>query len=293
MISFRQHLVTLVAVFLALSVGIVLGGGPLSDVGRGALTSAPTQPDQNRQVDQAAAFGDAFATASATRLYGEGLSGRPVVVVTLPGADERTVKGLTAQIEQAAGSVDATWALEPALVEVGEKSLVDTLGSQLMTQLGGSVADEGAPTYERMGQLIGRAVATKDPAGAASDDTANAIRESLSGAELAVGQDPEARRAPLVLVVLGDDTNDDVLGGLVTGLAAAAVGVVVVGDTESGINGDVSGLRARPTAADAATVDGAEHALGQVAAVLTLIRSLRTTGGSFGASGADGAAPLG
>ena len=36
MISFRTHVVTLVAVFLALAVGVVLGGGPLSELGRGS-----------------------------------------------------------------------------------------------------------------------------------------------------------------------------------------------------------------------------------------------------------------
>ena len=34
MISYRHHIVSLVAVFLALAVGVVLGGGPLSDLGR-------------------------------------------------------------------------------------------------------------------------------------------------------------------------------------------------------------------------------------------------------------------
>ncbi len=62
MISFRQHVVTLVAVFLALAVGVVLGGGPLSEVGRDALTSTSAQP-KARQGGHATAFGDAFATA--------------------------------------------------------------------------------------------------------------------------------------------------------------------------------------------------------------------------------------
>ena len=66
MISFRQHVVTLVAVFLALAVGVVLGGGPLSEVGRDAFTSTSAQPKATSGGD-ASAFGDAFATATATR----------------------------------------------------------------------------------------------------------------------------------------------------------------------------------------------------------------------------------
>ena len=37
MISYRHHIASLVAVFLALAAGVVLGGGPLSDLGRDAL----------------------------------------------------------------------------------------------------------------------------------------------------------------------------------------------------------------------------------------------------------------
>ena len=40
MITLRHHLLTIVAVFLALAAGIVLGGGPLSDVGPTAVTSS-------------------------------------------------------------------------------------------------------------------------------------------------------------------------------------------------------------------------------------------------------------
>ena len=44
MISYRHHIVSLVAVFLALAVGIVLGGGPLTELGR-ADTPAASDPD--------------------------------------------------------------------------------------------------------------------------------------------------------------------------------------------------------------------------------------------------------
>ncbi len=39
MITLRHHLLTIVAVFLALAAGIVLGGGPLSDVGATVATA--------------------------------------------------------------------------------------------------------------------------------------------------------------------------------------------------------------------------------------------------------------
>ena len=291
MISFRNHVVTLLAVFLALAAGIALGGGPLSEVGRSPLASGT--PENDSGTDEVAAYGDTFAGASAARLYAGGLAGHPVAVVTLPGADEKTVAGLTANIEAAGGAVTATYSAQSALVDPGEKALVDTLGSQLMTQIEGDIADQAAPTYTRMGQIIGTAVATTTATPAASTDAAAAIRQALAGAELAVSPEGSPQRSPLVLVVLGDDTDDDVLAGLTSGLAAKSLGVVVVGDTASGNGGDLAGLRASALATDVTTVDGAERGIGQATATLALIRALGTKGGAFGASGSDGAVPLG
>jgi hypothetical protein len=291
LISFRQHVVTLVAIFIALAVGVVLGGGPLSDVSRDALTSTAAQP-KSRPTGEGSAFGDAFATAAATRLYDEQLSGSSVALVSLPGADQRVIEGLVGQIEHAAGSLEGNYALQPGLVDPGEKSLVDTLGSQLMTQLGAGSADEDAPTYERMGQLLGAAITTRDERGDGAGQNPTSIRQSLAGADLVASPEKEAGRAPLVLVVLGDDTDDDILGGLLAGLASRAVGVVVAGDTRSGVNGDVAALRTRPEAGKLTTVDGVELGVGQVTTTLALVYALTNKGGSFGASGSDGAAPL-
>jgi len=291
LISFRQHVVTLVAVFLALAVGVVLGGGPLSEVGRDALTSTSAKTKSASDND-ATAFGDAFATAAATRLYDEQLAGRSVALVSLPGTDQRIIDGLVGQVEHAGGTLEGTYALQRALVDPGEKSLVDTLGSQLMTQLDSGAADENAPTYERLGQLLGAAIATEQEDGADVGGDTPSIRQSLAGADLVVSPEKEVGRAPLVLVVLGHDTDDNILSGLMSGLASRALGVVVAGDTRSGENGDVAALRKQPEAGKVTTVDGVELAVGQVTTTLALVRSLTDKGGSFGASGSDGAVPL-
>jgi hypothetical protein len=290
-ISFRQHVVTLVAVFLALAVGVVLGGGPLSEVGRDALTST-SAGSKARPAAEKTAFGDAFATTAATRLYHEGLAGRSVALVVLPGADQRVVEGLVGQIEHAAGTISGRYTVQSGLVDAGEKSLVDTLGSQLMTQLDSGVADEDAATYPRIGQLLGSAIATREKKGAEADQDITSIRQSLAGAELVEAPANEPDLAPLVVVVLGDNTDDAILGGLLSGLATRAQGVVAAGETRSGTNGDVAALRQRPEAGKVATVDGVELAVGQVTTVLALVRSLDQRGGSFGASGSDGAVPL-
>lgn len=287
MISYRHHIVSLVAVFLALAAGIALGGGPLSDLGRDDRpAAASTRPDPALQ--QRAAYGDDFADASASALYAGGLKGRTVSIVTMPGADGDTVSALGAQVEAAGGSVAGTYDVQRALTDASEKSLVDTLGSQLVMQLGSGAASSDASTYVRIGQLVGLAVAQSD---LPSSDAAS-VRESLAGAELLTSPHG-AVRAPAVLLVLGRHTDPAILSGLVAGLAAKATGVVVVGTSAAATAaGDLGVLRGDAAAEHAATVDGVEEPLGRVTAVLALIRSLTVQGGSFGAAGSDGAVPL-
>lgn len=287
MISFRHHIVSLVAVFLALAAGVALGGGPLSDLGRDDAPAAASTPQQ-REAQGAASYGDAFATASAATLYGGRLKDHTVSILALPGSDGDVVSALAAQVKAAGGTVSGTFAARASLTDPTQKSLVDTLGSQLMTQLGSGAVDAGASTYDRIGQLIGLGISGS----ALSASDVGAVRESLSGAEL-MSSPSTASRGQVVLVVLGDQTDPAILTGLVSGLAAKVTGVVVAGDTaDAAAGGDLAGLRAEQAADQAATVDGDDTPLGQVTSVLALIRSFSVQGGSFGASGSDGAVPL-
>lgn len=306
MIPFRHHVVSLVAVFLALAVGVVLGGGPLSDVeDRVAQTVSSGEEDQGSATkDPAAAFGDAFADQSASALLADRLADRQVAVVTMPGADGATVESLSETIDTAGGSVSATYGLTEAMLDPSEKSLVDTLGSQLVQQQPEDAVPADATTYPRVGGLLGLVIATDQVEGADPDSRATSAMEGLVGAELVTAPETPATRAPLVLVVLGDEPpaegGDAILGGLLEGLASPARGVVAVGTLADGTaaSGDQQGgqltrLREQGLSDQVATVDGVDTAAGRVSAVLALARSLEQTGGAFGASGADGAAPLG
>ncbi|KRF32463.1 copper transporter [Nocardioides sp. Soil805] len=290
--TFRQHLTTLVAVFVALAVGIVLGGGLLSDV----TDAAPAEVSAPTEAAPEAAYADSFAGAVAPTLVAGKLTDRAVAVVTVPGADEQVVTALADQVSAAGGAVSARYDLTETMVGPDQKTLVDTLGSQLMTQQKDAVAAD-ATTYDRIGQLLGLAVATPTAEGESTNGKSRAILESLVGADLVAAPAEVERRAPLVLVVLGDEPaaegGDAILAGLVTGLDRAAAGVVVVGDTADGGEGQLGRLRAEPVSAQVATVDGVETSAGKVTSVLALARALATPGGAFGVSGADGPVPLG
>jgi hypothetical protein len=296
-ITLRHHVLTIVAVFLALAAGIVLGGGPLSDVGATVATASKDKDGGPAPDSPQATYNESFLSAVAPSMLGGRLAERSVAVVTVPGADERVVTALAEAIAAAGGTVSARYSLTEDLVDPAQKSLVDTLGSQLLTQqAAGAVAAE-ASTYDRIGQLLGLAVATKVPEGEDVNGKARGIVDAVSGAGLVTKPGEVAQRSPLVLLVLGTDADDEgsdaILAGLAEGLAAQATGVVVAGTTADGASGQLGRLRADPAAATVASVDGVDTTAGRVATIATLQRALGTPGGSFGASGSDGPLPLG
>lgn len=283
MIRSRSYAVPLTAVLLALATGIALGAGPLDDTrsdaspGPAVTTGAPDST-----------YPDTFAASVAARLYAGGLSRRPVILVTMPGADHATVTALAAQIKAAGGQVPATYAVQRQLVDAQQKSLVDTLGIQLAKQVKG--IDPKASTYPRIGELVALGVADRGTAAVPPGDDAAAVRQSLVAAKLLTVPQGNPQNAPLVLVVMGSPVDQAIADGFLTGLAAGAHGVVAVAPTR---DATLAALDTDGVTRSVTTVDGSETGAGRVAAVLGLVRAWKTQGGAFGASGADGPVPLG
>lgn len=295
MISFRTHVATLVAVFLALAVGVVLGGGPLSDLGRGTDENTSALKERLDETETVAEFGNDFVAQTAQSTLAASLKGRQVAVVTLPGAKASTVDALRQGIETAGGQVSAVQEVGSSLVNPAEKGLVDSLGTQMLAQVPSGTVSSTATTYERAGELLAYTLTTAQPNGAAVSGEAAIVAEALVGANLLPQAADVTQLAPLVLVVAGDeisgDGGDDILSGLVRGIAGRSVGTVVVSDTSSR-DDQMDRIRRDDAWGQATTVDGAEQVVGQTTAVLALARSLDTQGGNFGATGSDGTVPL-
>jgi hypothetical protein len=303
----RRSFVVLVALVFAVASGIALGAGPLSTAQTEPPAAVEPQPERAEpRADPRAAYADTFAAAASNRLLtGQELAGRTVAVVRFPGVPDDQLGELTAAVGATGASVSAVYAVQPALVDLGQRSLVDTLGAQLAAQLGEVAVPEDATAYERVGSLLGAVVAAKMRKGAAPASDAPTIEQSLASAGLVTAQTSAQARAPLVLVVLGDELApdaDQVVAGLVTGLAGSARGVVVAGPAATAEEGHVlARLRASQRTTDQSngpiagvtTVDGVDGPAGRVTAALALVRSFTEPGGAYGASGSDGAVPMG
>ena len=95
MINFRYHIVSIVSVFLALAIGVALGGGPL----KGEVDNTLVQQVKNDRATKTSleqqinglksgnSFTDEFAKTVAPGLLGNSLQGR---AVTMPGAVPNT-----------------------------------------------------------------------------------------------------------------------------------------------------------------------------------------------------------
>jgi hypothetical protein len=302
MIPLRQHVASLVAVFLALAVGIALGGGLLAGDDDDAGDDQPTSATTGKPApvaDGGSEFADAFASEGAARLFGGGLTGHAAAILAMPGAETAQIKALQAQIIAAGGAITGTYTAGDTLVDPAEKASVDELGSELAAQLVDPRVEATAPTYERVGQLLGIAMATTQASSVRADLAAVSVRESLAGGELLTSPQ-DVRNAPLVLIVLppGEDGEESslatrtILSGLTSGIAHNAAGVVVVGDEDSADGGELAALRESDLTGTISTVDGIETTIGQVTAVLAMEGVVLGTSGSYGASGSDGVVPL-
>ena len=103
MIDFRYHLVSIVAVFLALALGLLLGSTvlrPYALKGLQALSKHQKQQidslqQTNKQLQSQLASNNQFAQANAPQILHQLLAGQRVVLVVAPGAPSSVVSGDT------------------------------------------------------------------------------------------------------------------------------------------------------------------------------------------------------
>jgi hypothetical protein len=309
-ISFRYHIVSIVSVFLALAVGVALGGGPLKgevdntlvqqvEADRRAKAELRTQI---ASLEAGNGFTDDFAARVAPTLLGGMLEGRPVTLLVLPGAEESSISSLTGMVEDAGGTVGGVVRAGEGLIDVGNRQLVDELSSQLLDGVNDVTVPDDAGTYERLGAILARAVATDEDRGARVDDAANSILSGLSTADLMSPAGDLTRRGSLVLVVTGggaeSPTQREGAGAVVTAIVDAmdesTDGVVLAGPISAARSGGVIEAVRREvvTAQEVSTVDTLNRGAGQLVAIMALAEQANGRSGHYGSvDAADGVMP--
>lgn len=309
MITFRYHLLSLVAVLLALAAGIAVGSGPLQgQVSQQLATrSGPDEPGAttvgSQQETQAVQdFQDAFAATAAERLVPQQLDGRTVLLVALPGAAEETVDAVRQQVIDAGATITGQVEIRNTLLDPDERQLADGVAQQVLDDSPGLPPVDDLSSYGLVGTALGRAFLTSRPAGDVVDAAARTIGTSFVQAGFLAEGEPVQRRANLALIVAGPAdsadqtavTGQDVLfSELVQAMDEVAGGVVVVGPAAAGDPGGlVAAVRDGDAADTVSTVDTVDVAAGRVVTVLALAEQAAGQAGQYGtAAAADGAVP--
>ncbi len=305
MISFRFHLVSLVAVLLALATGIALGSGPLQgSVSQRLAASQDGSPDTAtspallRDAVAVAGFQDGFAATAAARLVPGRLTGRAVLVVTLPEVAPRTVEAVRTQVDEAGGSVSGVLAVQPKLLDPDQRQLAEGVARQVLATVAGVPPTDDMSSYELVGTALGRAYLTRRAAGDPRDDSARTIGTSLAQAGFVTEREPVSRRAGLAIVLTGPMTSTPVVGQdqlveqLVTAMDAVSAGVVVAGPVSAGAPGGLVAAVADSGGSGVSTVDTVDTAAGRVVTVLALAEQATGEAGQYGTDrAADGAVP--
>ena len=151
-IDFRYHIVSLISVFLALSIGIVLGAGPLKDaIGdqlSGQVDSLRVEKEQLRAtVDKAEtdlSNRDAFLQSISGQLLEETMPGRRVALVSLEEIPASTLEAITAQLSAAGARVSVRAELTKNWASSGQAKFRQSLASSLEQYLDKPPSDLGS-----------------------------------------------------------------------------------------------------------------------------------------------------
>ena len=140
MINFRYHVVSIIGIFIALAVGVVLGAGPLQSriqagVSSSATASAP-DPLLSARADAEAAGLKALASSTLTA----SLSSAKVALVVLPGASDDDVAAIRSTLTDAGASVVGRVTLSDNWQSTSMSQYRTTLSTTLASHLASGVA---------------------------------------------------------------------------------------------------------------------------------------------------------
>jgi outer membrane murein-binding lipoprotein Lpp len=320
-IDFRYHLVSLISVFLALAVGIVLGAGPLrenlGDQLAGQVEQLRTEQEQLRtEAEQLSAENDqlsSFVTEVGPDLVDGTLADQRVAVLTDDDSTSASVQRITSLLEDAGAAQVVTVDLRPALWEPGrEQERADAVAAieEIAPAALGTADGAELTDAQRLSAMLPVLLAGEDAEGLdaslraqlwqalgesgmvgldgdAPDAVDAVIHASAAPEELAAESDDDAAAAERAQGLLASRTA--MLGALAaSGLPAVVSAVTPANDASTGI---LRTVRGESTYDALSTTDRLQEPDGPVLSVLALVEQTRGGSGAYGTT-ADAAERL-
>lgn len=309
MIDFRYHLVSLISVFLALAVGIVLGAGPLREnLGSqltGQVEQLRTEKDDLRTANDALTSQNdelsAFISQTSPDLVAGTLAGRSTAVVSDDDSVGSQISTLASLLDDAGAStplrvrldsslwdpdkedarttaLDALREENSALVSTAEAD-TDSSSGALSSIIGHLLVDTsiGAGEREKLWTVLSDARLV-DVDGSTDAPVDSMIFASAAPSDLTVGGDDASAAAERAQLLLEAQT------GLLERMVSEKIPTVVSGSTPS--NDDSAGLlrtvRGDSRFKDLSSGDRLQSPDGPTIAVLALAEQVRGEQGSYG-----------
>lgn len=302
MIDFRYHLVSIVAVFLALAIGIVVGSTALKPaVLTGLQKTASAEKGRidalfakNAQLNNQLKAAESYAQSGERLALGGLLDGQRVVLVTAPGFPGSVVTGVSSQLTLAGATVSGEVQLQSQFFTAGTQSDLDTLNRQ---QTPAGVTLRNGTQQAQAAELIASAILTKNgptqpPAGVA-DATGKAILDGYAaGGFLSISGNP-AVRATLAVVIIpaappatsSSSSESQTLVTVAQQLNLAGQATVVAGQLSgSGAGSAIDVMRSGGLSDHFSSVDNADTVIGQIVTAQALYEQM--TAGKSGSYGA-------
>ena len=294
MIDFRYHLVSIVAVFLALAIGIVVGATALrTDLANTLqhLSAVEAKANaalyaHNGQLKDEIAADQAFGQAAEGNLLRGLLVGQQVVLVLAPGADSTTVDGVTSALQKSGAAVTGQVLLSQQFFDTGSaneqvlKNAARTTATSLAAlgvALPSTAAAAQVSGQQAAAQVIAAAIVNKDGLATLTAKASQQVLTEFGNAGFlqvkGSGSASLGEQATMAVVVLPATVPPAKTSGpfnlalisLAEDLQQASKGAVLAGSLKgSGPRSAIDSVVSGSAGVTLMTVDNAETTIGQI-----------------------------
>ena len=286
MIDFRYHLVSIIAVFLALAVGLAVGSTALSGKAEEALTAAQHRAlaennalhKEKNLLQSELAVAEALEAASAKAILAGQLPQDRVVLIAAPNADTAVLSGLTTALRQAGATVTGEVQLTTQFTTTSGQTedelsqLAGSLAAQSGLALATDPANEAVAGQQAAAQVLADSLVSSSGT-ETSSSSQNILNDFSQAGYITVSGTPAAQPAQLAVLVTPNgpppQSASQVLAAVAQELKAAGGSTVMAGAVIS--IGAGSAISVEDSAGPmVSTVDNADTETGQIMVVLAL-----------------------
>lgn len=308
MIDFRYHIVSIVAVFLALALGLFIGSTTLRGKVSADLTTrtehvAHTNSELRSQLSDAhdqIQRDESFDKALTPYAVQNRLAGDSVVVISAPGVDGSMRSDVMTALTDAGATVDGDVRLQDAMVDPTQDQFLGTLADRVA--INGRPLPNAAGAVRALALLADVLVTNGQRAPVSRNAGAKVLAAFGAGNLISVsGNPPQTANLAILLAApaptSGDTATttqkDSLLATFARYLDRGAYGTVVAGPVTADSNGGlIDVVRSDKTLRSAvSTVDGVDTPSGVIATVFAAAEQAAGRSGSYG-TGSGASAPL-